>query len=105
MGNEEMTGAEEEWVTWANSQNVDTGSYCTCAHEGLGVGWHLDDCRGASFALRNKVMELMRTVDTLRSVGRPSGDTPRDTPDRVHSGGESGGSCHPHTPPPQRRRL
>lgn len=71
----EMTPAEADWVTWAECSRVDTGGYCSCGHEGLGVGWHLDDCRGASFALRNKVMELMRTVDTLRSMGRLSGDT------------------------------
>lgn len=72
----EMSPAEADWVTWAECSRVDTGGYCTCGHEGLGVGWHLGDCRGASFALRNKVMELMRTVDTLRRADSPSGGTP-----------------------------
>lgn len=47
----DMTPAEEAWVMWATSCDVDTGGRCECGHEGLGVDWHLSDCPGAVHAL------------------------------------------------------
>lgn len=64
----EMTPAEEEWVTWSYSQDVETGGFCDCSHEGLGVSWHLDSCPGAAFALRCKVQQMMMDKVTARAA-------------------------------------
>jgi hypothetical protein len=54
----EMTPGESEWSLWMMSSDVDTGGKCGCGHEGLGPSWHHFDCRGANYALANKLREL-----------------------------------------------
>lgn len=54
----EMTEAEGAYTMWAMSSHVDTGGLCNCGHEGLGIDWHLAECRGANHALRAKVCDL-----------------------------------------------
>lgn len=66
----EMTPAQEEFVMWAMSSDVDTGGLCDCGHEGLGPSWHGGDCRGVNHALTKKVGELMERAHSTEAALR-----------------------------------
>jgi hypothetical protein len=59
---DEMSVPDSAWTTWKHSQDVDTGGLCDCGHEGLGPGWHGNDCQGANFALVTKVQKLINEL-------------------------------------------
>lgn len=66
----EMTPAQEEYVLWAMSSDVDTGGFCDCGHGGLGPSWHRGDCRGANHALTKKVGELLERSTSAEAALR-----------------------------------